>query len=51
MIRTELSLLDAIAIEMRCEYLSDLRYLARQPPEATAETAKERLIQALSRPR
>ena len=83
MIRTELSLLDAIAIEMRCEYLSDLRYLdssqrallaeklkqvsikpdslrdwndalqylARQPPGATAETAKERLIQALSRPR
>ena len=28
-----------------------LQYLARQPPEATAETAKERLIQALSRPR
>ena len=41
MIRTELSLLDAIAIEMRCEYLSDLRYLDSSQRALLAEKLKQ----------
>lgn len=33
------------------EWNDALQYLARQPPEETAEAARERLIQSLSRPR
>ena len=76
----EQSLLDLLSIQMKCEYLSDLRflspeqrrylaqrlnrltpreedvrdwnealaYLAKGPPENTAQAAKERLITLLS---
>lgn len=78
---TKLPLLDYLSFQMKCEYLSELRflsrpgrlqlakiinqlpleehslaewnealcYLAEYPPEKTAQIARDRLLQALSR--
>ena len=59
----EQSLLDLLSIQMKCEYLSDLRFLSLEqrrylalnyltgaPPEDTAQAAKARLIDSLSQP-
>lgn len=46
----ELEQVPADAAELK-EWNDALQYLFRDPPQDTAETARERLIQSLSRPR